>query len=214
MEEFTPLDDFSRLFRKWWLIALSVILGGLAAYGFHRVHPQQYEAIATIMATIDLEIFPFQDVREDLIQYNEDMALGTIAGILRSSEVTQELLATAQSQGISLDSNDLARFSSIERKHAIWEVRFRDPDPVVAQQVANLWIQIGYEAMQARQIDGRMAPFVILEPPTMATQPVNPIAYKLSNLLLAGSMAGLIVGVLVTIPFLQRKSIESESRHD
>lgn len=198
MKEFSPLDEFSRLFRYWWLMAASLVLGASAAYIFHHANPPLYEATTTIMATIDLEIFPFENVREDLIQYNEDMALGTVEGVLRSPEVTQALFNASQAQGIPLDAIILAKASTIERKHAIWEVRFRDADPVVAQTVVNLWMAIGYQTMQTWHADGRMPIFVILEAPTPAYLPEEPVAYQLSNLLLAGSAGGFLVGLLVT----------------
>jgi hypothetical protein len=198
MNEFTPLDEFSRLFRYWWLIAISMVLGGLAAYLFHRLNPPVYEAAATIMATIDTETFPFEGVREDLIQYNEDMALGTIEGVLRSTGVTGALFDTALAQGITLDARILAKSSSIERKQDIWEVRYRSADPATAQSVTNLWMELGYAAMQTWYTEGRIPAYVILETPTFAYLPDEPIAYQLSNLLLAGSMAGFILGLMIT----------------
>lgn len=198
MKEFYPLDEFSRLFRCWWLVAICMLLGASAAYIFHQVKPPLYEATTTLMATIDLELFPFEAVREDLIQYNEDMALGTVEGALRSPEVTQALFTAAQGQGIPLDALLLARASTIERKHAIWELRYRDADPAVAQAVVNLWMEIGFQAMQTWHADGRMPNFVILEPPTPAYLPAEPVAYQLNNLLLAGTAAGFIIGLLVT----------------
>jgi capsular polysaccharide biosynthesis protein len=198
MKEFSPLDEFYRLFRTWWLIAICMLLGVLAAFVFHINNPPLYEATTTIMATIDLQTFPFHNVREDLIQYNEDMALGTVEGALRSPEVTQALFFAAQTQGVPLDSITLAQQSTIERKHAIWEVRYRDSDPITAQTVVNLWMEIGTQAMHTWQTDGRMPAFVILEDPTPAYLPAEPIAYQLSNLLLAGSAAGFILGVMIT----------------
>ena len=62
MKEFYALDEFSRLFRYWWLIAICMLLGGVAAFLFHKANPPLYEATATIMATIDLQTFPLQDV--------------------------------------------------------------------------------------------------------------------------------------------------------
>lgn len=207
MREFTPLDEFIKLFRRWWLISLCILLGALAAYIFHRSNPPLYEATATLMATIDLDTFPFQDVRMDLIQYNEDMALAAVEGVLRSPEVTQALFTAAQSQSISLSAEELTRSSTIERKHAIWEVRFRSTDPAVAQQVVNIWIQLGYESMLAWQSDGRIASFVIFEAPTPASLPETPIAYALNNLLLAGSMAGFFLGILFSIATIKSPKI-------
>jgi len=206
MKEFSPLDEFYRLFRYWWLIAICMLLGGIAAYGFHMSKPPLYEATTTLMATIDTQTFPFHNVREDLIQYNEDMALGTVEGALRSPVVTQALFEAAQLQGISLDANLLAQHSTIERKHAIWEVRYRDPDPSTAQTVVNLWMEIGFQAMQSWHADGRMPAYVLLDQPTPAYQPTKPIAYQLSNLLLAGCAAGFILGVMLTALVARPKS--------
>lgn len=206
MNEISPLDEFSRLFRYWWLIAICMLLGGLAAYGFHLTNPPLFEAKATIVATIDLGTFPFKGVRVDLIQYNEDMALGNIEGVLRSASVTQSLFDAAQAEGISLDAATLDRDSTIERKLDIWEVRFRNPDPVIAQSVANLWMDIGYADMLIWQADGRIPPYVILESPTPAYLPDTPIAYQLNNLLLAGCMTGLILGLMVIGLISRRKS--------
>ena len=214
LKEFTPLDEFSRLFRFWWLIAFSMLLGVLAAYIFHRINPPVYEATAILVATIDLETFPFKNVREDLIQYNEDMALGTIEGVLRSPGVTQALFNTAKVQGISLDAKILANSSSIERKQDIWEVRYRSSDPLVAQTVANLWMELGYSTMQTWYAEGRIPPYVILEAPTPAYLPDTPTAYQLSNLLLAGSLAGFIVGLMITTLIPRSIPIHSDRKHD
>ena len=211
MKEFTPLDEFSRLFHYWWLIALCMLLGGVAAFLFHKVNPPLYEATATIMATIDQENFPFQNVREDLIQYNEDMALSVVEIVLQSPDVKQSLFSAAQSQSISLDSASLAKASTLERKQAIWEIRFRDSDPAIAQNIVDLWTEIGYQAMQIWQSDGRIASFVIIEPPSPALLPDTPIAYGLNKLLLAGSLAGLIIGILISAPL--GKPLVAGSKH-
>jgi uncharacterized protein involved in exopolysaccharide biosynthesis len=214
MKEFSPLDEFSRLFRYWWLVAFCMLLGGLAAFLFHKANPPLYEATTTIVATIDLQTFPFEDVREDLIQYNEDMALGTIEGVLRSPDVTQALFTAAQSHGITLDAIMLAKASTIERKHAIWEVRYRDTDPAVAQLVVNLWMETGYNAMQIWHSDGRMPVFVILEAPTPAYLPAEPVAYQLNNLLLAGSAAGFLLGLMVTSLIARPNAALPDIKHD
>jgi hypothetical protein len=164
------------------------------------------------MATIDQENFPFQNVREDLIQYNEDMALSVVEIVLQSPDVKQSLFSAAQSQSISLDSASLAKASTLERKQAIWEIRFRDSDPAMAQNIVDLWTEIGYQAMQIWQSDGRIASFVIIEPPSPALLPDTPIAYGLNKLLLAGSLAGLIIGILISAPL--GKPLVAGSKHD
>ena len=213
MDEFTPLDDFLRLFRRWWLIILCMLVGSLAAWVFHRATPPLYEASATIMATIDLDKFPFQDVRLDLIQYNEDLSLGAVEGALRSSLVQQALFSSAEAQAISLEAVSFSQAITIERKHSVWEARYRNTDPYIAQTVTNLWMQLGYDLMQSMQASGNMADFVILDPPNYAPLPSEPVAYHLNTLLLAGSMAGLILGVLLAIPLSHKKPQPLGSQH-
>jgi hypothetical protein len=198
MDEFVPLEEFSRLLRHWWLVTLCIFLGGVAAFSFYNVNPPEYEASATLLATIDVTKFPFIDVREDLIQYNEDIALGTVEGVLRSTDIIQSLVVASNAQGIQLDAIELAKYSAIERRNAIWEVRYRSPNPGVAQTIVNIWVQLGYEAMLVWKSDGRIPNFVLIEPPTLAILPYTPIAYQLSNLLFAGCLSGLIVGILLS----------------
>jgi uncharacterized protein involved in exopolysaccharide biosynthesis len=199
MKELNPLDQFQKTLDNWWIIAVCMVIGAMIAYGFHLARPPIYEATATIMATIDTYTFPFQGVREDLIQYNEDMALGTIEGVLRSAEVTQTLITTASSAGIQITAADLKERSTIERKHAIWELRFRSSDPQNAQSIVNYWMEIGYTAMLTWQADGRIPSYVILESPTYAYLPTTPITYQLNKLLLAGLVIGSTVGVLLSM---------------
>jgi len=210
MGEFNPLEEFSKLFHHWWMVAICMMIGALIAYVYHISQPPVYEATTTIMATIDPQSFPFQDVREDLIQYNEDMALGTVEGVLRSPEVTQNLISAADAQGLQISPLDLREHSTIERKHAIWELRFRSADPVYAKSIVNLWMQIGYAGMLAWQADGRIPVFVVLEEPTPAHLPESPIAYQQCNLLLAGSLAGLIRGILATSIWPRRITLNAQ----
>ena len=45
MDEFTPLDDFLRLFRRWWLIILCMLVGSLAAWVFHRATDRVIDSV-------------------------------------------------------------------------------------------------------------------------------------------------------------------------
>ena len=206
MGEFNPYNEFLRLARHWWVIGIFMLAGGGLAFLFHQLQPPVYEAKATLLATIDLERFPLHDTRADLIQYNEDIALGNVEGALRSAAVTQALLASLKDQGLSLDAAALLKSSTIERRNAIWEVRFRSADPRTAQTIVNQWVEIGYQAMLEWQSTERIPAYVILEPPTPAVLPAAPVAYGRSNLLLAGSLAGLILGVLFDALIPSRKT--------
>ena len=197
-DEFSPSDTIFRTLNLWWLVFVSTFLGGALGLVFFHLHPSVYEATATYFVTIDLTQFPLQGVKEDLIQYNEDMALSTTEGALLSPAVFTDLLDQLKVDGMSLTSRDLLQNYTIERKHDIWELRFRSRVPADAQQVVNTWAQIGYQAMLSWQSTGKAPLYVIFQPPSSATLPTQPVYYGRSNLMLAGAMIGLIFGIIIS----------------
>lgn len=196
--EFSPYEAFNRLLNRWWIVALVAILGGIFGFVFSQLHPPVYEATATYLVTVDLNRFPFQGVREDLVQYNEDMAVNTTQGVLLSSEVLTEVISQAKDLGISITGNDLLKNSTIERKHELWELRYRSGVPQVAQTTVNLWANIGYQAMLSWQENGKTPDYVIFNSPSQAFVPLEPVYYDRNKVILAGLLAGFIVGILVS----------------
>jgi uncharacterized protein involved in exopolysaccharide biosynthesis len=196
--EFSPYEYFSRVMSFWWLVLLLTILGGTLGFVFFHLHPPVYEATSTFFITLDLNRFPSLGVREDLIQYNEDMALGTTEGALLSTEVLNNVIIQLKNLGISLTVKDLLQNSTIERKHDIWELRYRSQDPSVAQAIVNTWAQIGYQAMLSWQASGKSPDYVIFQSPTLALIPQQPVLYGRNNLILAGALIGFIAGIIIS----------------
>jgi hypothetical protein len=196
--EFSPYEYFERLMSLWWLVLLAIILGGTLGFIFYHLHPPVYEATATYFVTIDLNRFPIQGVREDLIQYNEDMAINTTQGALLSPEVLNSVILQLTTSGKSLTAKDLLQNSSIERKHDIWELRYRSTVPLDAQVIVNTWAQIGYQGMLSWQASGKAPEFVIFQPPSQALLPQTPVFYGRNNLILAGALIGLIAGIIIS----------------
>jgi len=197
-DELTPYEYFNNTFRLWWLVFLATLLGGALGFVFFHLHPPVYEATSTYFVTIDLTKFPLQAVKEDLIQYNEDMALSTTEGALLSSSVLQDLVSQLKTDGMSLTTMDLLQNYTVERKHDVWELRYRSTIPADAQTVVNTWAQIGYQAMLAWQSTGKAPAYVVFQPPSPATLPTQQVFYGRSNLMLAGALIGLIIGIIIT----------------
>ena len=197
--EFSPSEYFSRVMSYWWVVLLATILGGAFGFIFYHLHPPIYEATATYFVTLDLNRFPTQGVREDLIQYNEDMALNTTEGALLSTDVLNSMVTQAPGLGQSLTVRDLLDNSTIERKHDIWELRYRSEEPAAAQAIVNAWAQTGYQAMLSWQAAGKAPDYVVFQPPTRATLPQHPVLYGLNNLVLAGALVGFICGIVISI---------------
>jgi hypothetical protein len=196
--EFSPYEYFNRVIGLWWLVALATFLGGAFGYLFYHLHPSEYEATATYIVTIDLNRFPFQGVREDLIQYNEDLAVNSTQNALLSQEVLDKLITQLKTLGISLTKNDIIKNSTIERKQDVWELRYRSQDPLVAQKIVDTWSEIGYQAMLSWQESGKTPDYVIFQSPTRADIPQEPVVYDRNKVILAGALIGFIFGILIT----------------
>jgi hypothetical protein len=202
--EFPPREYFGRVMRFWWVVLLATILGGAFGLIYFHLHAPVYEATSTYFITLDLNRFPVLGTREDLIQYNEDMALNTTEGALLSTEVLNEVVTQAQGQGDSLTASELLNNYTIERKHDIWELRYRNPDPQIAQSIVNIWSQIGYQAMLSWQASGLAPEYVIFQPPKPALLPQQPVLYGRNNLVLAGALIGFVIGIIISAQLNQR----------
>lgn len=197
--EFSPYKYFTKILNLWWVVFLAAFLGGALGFIFYQLHPPVYEATATYFVTIDLTRFPLQSTREDLIQYNEDMAVLTTEGVLLSPEVLIDLINQLKTMGISLSTVDIYKNYTIERKHDVWELRFRNRVPQDAQTIVNTWAQIGYQEMIRWQASGKAPNYVIFQPPSLAFVPTQPVAYGRNSLMLAGVLIGLIIGIILTM---------------
>ena len=211
--EFSPYEYFIRVIDFWWIVALATILGGVFGYIFYHLHPPIYEATATYNVTIDLNRFPFQSVRVDMVQYNEDLALNITQGILLSQEVRDKVISHADTLGIPLTPNDLLQNYTIERKQDVWELRYRSQDPLEAQEIVDSWAEIGYQAMLSWQESGKAPDYVMFQPPTLALFPQEPVLYDQNKIMLEGSIIGFIVGIIISqrISRSPRKPLQDNS---
>jgi hypothetical protein len=198
-DEFSPHAYFLRVLHYWWVVLLATLLGGAFGYIFFHLHPPVYEATATFFVTLDLNTFPHLGTRQDLIQYNEDMALNTTEGALLATQTLDQVVSLAKDTGDAFTVRDLLKNYTIERKHDIWELRFRNQDPAVSQAIVNIWAQAGYQEMLRWQATGLAPGYVIFQAPTTASLPEQPILYGRNNLMLAGALIGFIIGIFISV---------------
>ncbi|MBN2145772.1 MAG: hypothetical protein JW726_00230 [Anaerolineales bacterium] len=206
-DEFTPLEHFQHLLRRWTWIALAIFLGSSLAYLYHRVQPPIYEAKTRFYVSIDYDLFPFESSPIDTYQYNEDLALAAVEGVMLSQTVQKAVIAQANELGIPLTLEDLASHGDLERRHTYWEVRYRSTDPALARQVMELWAAEGYKIIQVWQAEGTIANFVLFDPPTPVALPQQPSVFVRGQLMTAGALIGLVVGILVVTLVDGRKKI-------
>jgi len=144
--DFSPLEAFEFALRRWWLIAIFVLAGGLLGWGFTRLHAPRYDARAMLVITIDYQQAP-ELVQQTDDHYMEDHIIGAAYAVVISTYVLDQVNAELQAQGYSLDWKKYIRNLAWERKRSEFWLRVRDRDPKMAVTVADLWAEKAYSAL-------------------------------------------------------------------
>jgi capsular polysaccharide biosynthesis protein len=178
--DFSPLEAFNLALRRWWLIAIFVLAGGLLGWGFSRLHAPRYDAQALLVINIDYQQAPELLQKTD-DHYAEDQIIGAANAAVVSTYVLDQVNADLQARGISLDWEKYIRNLSSERRRSQFWLRVRDTDPQRAALVANLWVEKAYavlvefhqHAVDAKILRADLAGMAAC-PPTPETAPLPP----------------------------------------
>ena len=92
---------------------------------------------------------------------------------------------------------EFERDSQISRYQAKWFLRYRHANPEVAQQIVNYWVNLGLEDLKVAQAEGEAESFVIVDLTREAALPAKPVYQLRGTLVMAGALAGIVIGVLV-----------------
>jgi len=143
IEDISFREEYSRLLRRWWLIALLTVLGACLGWMLHLVRPPLYETAATFSVVINLQ------ESGPLTELEQDQAIAAFKAIIISSPVLEQVQAEAATQGIPVEDLTLDKRVFIERRQALLDLIVRNPDPERAAQIANLWADLAYDEMLA-----------------------------------------------------------------
>jgi capsular polysaccharide biosynthesis protein len=195
------IETMNNLFRRWWLIAVFTIVGGLLALAFSALKPPKYEAEAIFSASIDYRDINFENLVDEtespltFSQYDIDMALSAVHTVLL--QVRDEAFTFAQSLDPSLEAETFENNMLIERQLGLWYLRYRHEDAQTAQSIVNYWAELGIDVMKAGQAAETIEPYVLVELTSEASLPQSPVYQNRNTLALAGIVAGFALGILV-----------------
>ena len=127
-------------FKRWWVIVLITVLGGIAGWAFHFFNPPVYEATSVITVNMDFQ-------KRQLTQYEEDYAFGAAGAIGTSDQVENQIITEAKKRGFPIGLDQLQQQMFIEQKQSVWELHIRNRDPEIAAELANLWSENFYLAL-------------------------------------------------------------------
>lgn len=130
-----PVQILQKIMRRWWMIALVMILGGLLGLLFSQFHPRIYESKATVSTVVD---YAFLDKLDD---WEEDQIFETIGDVIVSTEVKDQVLARAAETGINYSAAEMSANFSADRQDTRWMLRVRDADAEKAQALNSFWAE-------------------------------------------------------------------------
>jgi uncharacterized protein involved in exopolysaccharide biosynthesis len=200
-DTFNLIDTINHLFQNWWKITLCVIIFGLLGLAFSFIRPPKYEAEAIFSSTIDYSQFNFENVVDErdqpyqLTQYDLDLALSAVQRIL--TQVRNKAIAYAQTLDPTLDAATFQQNMLIERLHDRWYLRYRHEDPLIAQSIVNHWAELGAAQLIEEQASGQVESFVLASLIAEANLPNQAIYQNRNTLVVAGSLIGFGIGVIL-----------------
>jgi uncharacterized protein involved in exopolysaccharide biosynthesis len=200
-DSMNPLPSLKNIFRNWWKIVLIAYLFALVGLVASYLLPAKYEAEAVLSSSLDFTEINFENLVTDtggpvtFTQYDEDLAVQVIQRYLIKKQ--NAALAYAQALDETITPATFAKDSQISRYHALWTLRFRHANPEIAQQVVNYWANEALRDLKAAQAAGEAETFVIVDLTQEASLPTEPTYQNRGTLVLAGTLIGVVVGILV-----------------
>lgn len=193
--ELNPGEQINRLLRSWWVIVVSMLVCGAAGYLVHSLRPPIYEATTTFNVWLD---FNYLKTDREFTEYDEDLSINTVGDSYVSPKVLQQVTDEGLKQGWIQSPDEVYLNYRLERNHSGWELRFQSTDPENAMKMANYWATVGYQYLLDLENSGTFPTYVRFSEPVMAILPTRPVRFGLNNLILAGSMLGLVAGILLS----------------
>jgi len=152
MNEISPGEILIKTLHYWWILAVLTILGGVLGWIISLFQPPIYEAAAIFEVSLDQQ----QLVRDGLVTIDQlpmgvaaqDVFFTPAADIFFAPDIKARFIQDAISRGITLDKNDFpSNIFHLDRQILRWFVTVRSHDPVVAANLANLWVADVYPAL-------------------------------------------------------------------
>ena len=142
-------DALERIIRRWYVVAMAGIIGGVAGLLYSSAQPPVFDAFAVLTVALNF------DLTQPLSQYDADLAQGKVAGVVVADLVWEQALQKAAIQPMP-QPNDPGTSNPVlghrlERKGTRWEFTVSSHDPAIAARVANAWAAGGEATLAEAQ---------------------------------------------------------------
>jgi hypothetical protein len=149
MNELSPRDLLERFFRRWPLIALAIVLGGMAGWLASYLFTPVYEARAEIYIDLDSGLWAQENHPGNPVEFAIANGIRPITALFYSDATIRDLLAAAREENIPLDEDTVLNTFTIQRVNMTWLMTVRSHNPQYAARLADLWVQVALPLHQA-----------------------------------------------------------------
>jgi len=141
-DTFNPLDVMRFMVKKWWITALSMIVGGICALVLTNFLPPLYESSASFSVTIDYtKTGALSDIQED-------QAMRGLGNLIVSDDVIENVINALNTQLPLYSREQFDKESALDREEFLWTLRYRSSDPIFARDVVQVWVEISKTLIQ------------------------------------------------------------------
>ena len=119
---------------RWMVTSALMITGGLLGLLVSQARAPIFESSAVFSVTIDYT------QTGALTDIQEDQAMRGVGSVILSDRVIDNTLSAINKESASgLSRTDFLENSFLDREEFRWTLRYRDPDPKVAEMAVNEW---------------------------------------------------------------------------
>lgn len=142
MRELTPIEEFEKIIRRWWWVAVLTLVGGLLGWGAHFLLPPVYEARSVIVVDVDFQqTGPLEELEQDQLVWAAIHLFYSKGVIAAANEAAADEYPRMKPL-VPLEN------AIIERRRSELYLTVRGDHAEAAAFAANRWAEAAYAALQ------------------------------------------------------------------
>lgn len=138
--------EFQAIFRRWWILVIFMLFGGLAGWIIGYFLPPIYESTAFYQVDLNRDEVVKREALPGIASLDyarSNYYLDPVAELFFNPEIQAELISTAAQDGISVSIGSIHEPSFfMDRRGSVWFITVRNRNPETAALLANLWLEL------------------------------------------------------------------------
>jgi hypothetical protein len=168
VEDITPRESLERALRYWWVIALTMLVGGFIGWSIGCFSAPVYEARADYRVTLDEAVLLAElrktDPDAELTYELRAPYLTPVALMFYTPEVRSAVKELALEEGLDFPEDGFRSGQlSLDQRRSDWTIIVRHSDSETAAKLANLWSATADEYLQRAHKQAVLAALLKLE---------------------------------------------------